>query len=149
MSHHHLTPSERVEIYKLFTQEKCSQAEIARRLDRHPSSISRELRRKATEEGWYFPDIAHKKAKERRQNAQDKFQKVSEETIEEIRQGFQPYHSPEQIVGRRKREEKETHCSTNSSKSPQRLLRRSNRRNRKRHKPQEIENIRIIPIPIG
>ncbi len=108
MSHHHLTSSERVEIYKLFTQEKCSKAEIARRLGRDRSSISRELRRNVTEEGWYLPDTAQKKAKERRQNAKEKFQKVSEETLKEIRRGLQSYHSPKQIVGRRKREAKET-----------------------------------------
>jgi len=100
MSYHHLTSSERVEIYKLFTQEKCSQAEIARHLARDRSSISRELRRKATEEGWYLPDTAQKKAKERRQNAKEKFQKVSEETLKEIRRGLQQYHSSEKIVGR-------------------------------------------------
>ncbi|WP_017661478.1 IS30 family transposase [Baaleninema simplex] len=108
MSHHHLTPSERVEIYKLFTQENCSRGEIACRLGRDKGTISRELRRNATEEGLYLPDTAQKKAEERRQNAKEKFQKVSEETVEEIRQGLQQYHSPEQIVGRRKREEKET-----------------------------------------
>ncbi|MDC0833952.1 helix-turn-helix domain-containing protein [Geitlerinema sp. CS-897] len=41
-SHHHLTPSERVEIYKLFTQENCSRGEIARV---HPSFAS--VRRKS------------------------------------------------------------------------------------------------------
>lgn len=108
MSHHHLTSSERLEIYRLFTEEKCSRPAIARRLGRDPSTIYRELNRNVTEEGLYLPDTAQKKAEERRQNAKEKFQKTSEETLEEIRQGLQQYHSPEQIVGRRKREGKET-----------------------------------------
>ncbi|PPT06474.1 Mobile element protein [Geitlerinema sp. FC II] len=49
-----------------------------------------------------LPDTTQKKAEERRQNAKTKFQNVSEETVEEIRQGLQQYHSPEQIAGRRK-----------------------------------------------
>ncbi len=108
MSHKHITPSERNQIYVLLTQEKCSRGEIARRLGREHSSIDREIRRNSTEEGLYLPDTAQQKAEERRQNAKEKFQKVSEETVEEIRPGLQRYHSPEQIVGRRKREEKET-----------------------------------------
>jgi transposase, IS30 family len=74
MSYHQLTSGERYELSAL-RKQGLSQADIARALNRHPSTICRELRRNKTKnprphveprQDWYVPSKAHKKARGRR-----------------------------------------------------------------------------------
>ena len=60
----HLTSKER-EIISLLHHQGFSQTEIARRMDRHKGTISRELKRNSTH-GFYLPQNAHEKAQQRR-----------------------------------------------------------------------------------
>ena len=63
--YHQLTSGERYALSALRKQGK-SNAEIARALGRHPSTISRELRRNAKSDGWYRPGDADDYARWRR-----------------------------------------------------------------------------------
>jgi len=105
MSYTHLTISERTELYKLRITEKLSIAAIAKKMKRSKSSISRELRRN-TDARYkiYLPDTAQMKMQTRRQEAKIRFKSVSTDTIEEIKQRLEEYHSPEQLAGRMKQE---------------------------------------------
>jgi IS30 family transposase len=80
-----------------------SQRKIALRMNRSASTLSREIKRNKTEEGYYLPDQAHEKMQKRRKNAKKRFN-ISLETLEEIKRRLRQYHSPEQIVGRMKKE---------------------------------------------
>jgi transposase, IS30 family len=105
MSYTHLTISERTELDKLRITEKLSIAAIAQKLKRSKSSISRELRRN-TDARYkiYLPDTAQWKMQTRRQEAKIRYKSVSTDTIEEIKQRLEKYHSPEQLAGRMKQE---------------------------------------------
>lgn len=65
MSYHHLTMDERHVIYRMQFQGY-SNAEIARCLGRHRSTIGRECRRNAVFDGRYWPDQAQTHANYRR-----------------------------------------------------------------------------------
>lgn len=69
------------------------------------STISRELGRNRSEEGYYLPDRAQQRMQKRRQQSKTAFSQVSENCIFAIKERLKQYHSPEQIAGRLKREE--------------------------------------------
>jgi IS30 family transposase len=105
MSFHHLTTTERTELYKLRVTDNLSISEIGRRMNRNKSTISRELWRNTDERrGVYLPDTAEVKMKARREKAKVKFQNVSATTIAEVKERLEQHHSPEQIAGRMKLE---------------------------------------------
>jgi IS30 family transposase len=109
MSYTHLSISERAEIYKLRETDKLSMSVIAATMKRSKSTISRELNRNTSEEyKVYLPDTADATARQRRAKSKGRFKRVSATTIEEVKQGLEQYHSPEQIAGRMKQEGKET-----------------------------------------
>jgi IS30 family transposase len=62
----HLTLQERERVSQMVHAHR-SQAEIARRLGRHPSTVSRELRRNRSPSG-YWAAAAQEKAEARRSN---------------------------------------------------------------------------------
>ncbi|UFN56405.1 IS30 family transposase [Microbulbifer celer] len=81
MSYYQLTENERYQIYSL-RKAGHSQAEIAELLERHPSTISRELRRNTGLRG-YRPGQAHKLSDVRRREAH-KARKVTDEVQRQI-----------------------------------------------------------------
>ena len=104
-----LTISERAELYKLREIDKLSMSVIAATMKRSKSTISRELNRNTSEEyKVYLPDTADATARQRRSKSKGRFKKISATTIEEVKQGLEQYHSPEQIAGRMKQEGKAT-----------------------------------------
>ena len=70
MPYKHLTDYERYLIHHL-NLFRLSNAEIARRLERSPSTISRELRRNANSMGQYLPEHAQQLTRQRRQAVVD------------------------------------------------------------------------------
>jgi transposase, IS30 family len=90
-------------LYCLLNIGKMSQCQIDLRMNRSTSTLSREIKRNKTEEGYYLPDQAHEKMQKRRINGKKRFN-ISLETIEEIKHRWRQCHSPEQIVGRMKKE---------------------------------------------
>jgi len=104
MSFVHLTTSERSELYKLRVTDQLSMSEIGRRLNRNKSTISRELSRNTDERhSVYFPDTADALMKARRKQAKVRFQSISAETLNEVKQRLEQHHSPEQLAGRMER----------------------------------------------
>lgn len=99
MKYRHLTLEEREKIY-LFLNLGCSRREIARRIGRHHTTVSRELRRNAPYLTEYIACRAHKKAENRsvkcRKVAALKKPKVFLYVREKLRKGW----SPETIAGR-------------------------------------------------
>jgi IS30 family transposase len=81
--------------------------EIARRLKRNPSSISRELRKNFPLQKRYTPRLAHERALENRtrkgRTLRLKNQFIRRKTIEWLKEGY----SPEQIAGRLEEEHKQ------------------------------------------
>jgi IS30 family transposase len=107
MNYTHLTISERAEIYKLRETDKLSMSVIAATMKRSKSTISRELNRNTSEKyKIYLPDTADATARQRRAKGKGRFKRISALTIEDVKQGLEQYHSPEQIAGRMKREGK-------------------------------------------
>lgn len=94
-----LTEDDRIEIYAM-KQAASSQADMARRLRVHRSTISRELARNTGQRG-YRPQQAHGLANHRRWHAR-KAVKMTPATIAYIEQRIRQEHSPEQIAGRMK-----------------------------------------------
>jgi transposase, IS30 family len=78
--------------------------EIAIKMKRAKSTISRELRRNRLNETLYLPDTAQLKMESRREPSQERFMSVNESTIEQIKQRLELYHSPQQVCGRMKQE---------------------------------------------
>lgn len=107
MSYTHLSAEERIEFYKLRENQAISLRNIAKEMNRSPSTLSRELQRNSLELELYLPDIANQKQQERRENSKTAFENISEDTIVEIKRRLKKYHSPEQIAGRLKLEGKE------------------------------------------
>jgi len=99
---HHLTREERERLAH-FRSCGLKQAEIARRLQRHPSTISRELSRNGQEQD-YWPGAAQFKAQDRRRQ-RTLSRKMDRQAVSEfVRQGLASYWSPEQIAGRSRRQ---------------------------------------------
>ena len=101
MTYKQLTPEERYQIRALLKAEK-DKGEIAVILDRHPSTIGREIKRNSGARG-YRPKQAQEKALERRRNA-PKAIKFTDEVKGYVHEKLSIQWSPEQISGRMKKE---------------------------------------------
>jgi transposase, IS30 family len=104
MSYTHFSLSERFELYQYRIKDTLTMEEIASRMKRSKSSISRELKRNCLDGKLYLPDSAQHKMQTRRQQSKQKFQSISPSTVEQVKQRLAQYHSPEQLAGRMKRE---------------------------------------------
>ena len=93
MSYQQLTEGKRYQISVLLA-EGLSQSMIARKLDVHPSTISRELRRNRQGDA-YVPDVAQQLAQARKAKA-GKYQ-ISQDTVGFIELLLSWEWSPEQI----------------------------------------------------
>ena len=98
--YHQLTSGERYALSALRKQGK-SNAEIARALGRHPSTISRELRRNAKSDGWYRPGEADDFARWRRSRSR-RNRRFTEEQWALVVACLEQDWSPDQISGRLK-----------------------------------------------
>ncbi len=98
MSYHQLTQEERYCIAR-WSAEGCSQREIARRLDRSASTISRERRRNATQhDGGYRAEKAHSYATARRRRCR-RGSRFGPEIYRLIDSGLKRLWSPDQVTG--------------------------------------------------
>jgi transposase, IS30 family len=99
---HHLTVEEREVIARMRSNAR-SQTEIARQLGRADSTISRELRRNRSRNG-YWPVAAQKKADARRSHRPrlPKFQRSDVRRF--VQQRLRQYWSPDEIAGRSRRD---------------------------------------------
>lgn len=107
MSYTHLTECERVSIFHC--QGMVQQAELGRRLKRHPATIRRELRRFRKDPIWpyyhcYLPDQAHRFAREKRAGKRGSRWTEHGPLLSYVQGGLQQKWSPEQIAGRLPRE---------------------------------------------
>jgi IS30 family transposase len=112
-----LSLTERIEIYRLHEAGK-SPAEIARELDRHRSTVGRELKRNGRRtkiwQGGYDPVRAHGLA-ERRRRWDGRFKLARQPDLrKKVRNRLAMGWSPEQIAGRLTREEGRTLISHES-----------------------------------
>lgn len=95
MNYTHLTQDERYQISILLKAGHC-QSDIAMLLNRHPSTISRELRRNHGQRG-YRPRQAQELAKARARNCRNA-RRIAPETWEAAQARLREQHSPEQIA---------------------------------------------------
>lgn len=97
-----LTSEER---YALSTLRKqgCTQAQIARALGRHRSTISREVRRNSRNDGGYRPSTAHDFARWRRSRSR-RNQRFTSADWAIVMARLEQHWSPEQISGRLKKD---------------------------------------------
>lgn len=113
MPYHHISKEERVQISAL-KRAGHTNGTIADQLDRHRSTIGRELRKHATEVSptmfVYRPGTAHRRAKDRRAaiNAQRRKITTGSALATLIEEKLHAYWSPEQIAGRLRRERRIT-----------------------------------------
>lgn len=109
MSHNHFNLEERIKL-EVLIKAQFLQKNIARELQRDPSSISRELKNNSHPCGKYFARYAHKQAKLKRYNANQHHRKITKNSWLEkyIIKKLQLYWSPEQIAGRLKLKHKKT-----------------------------------------
>jgi IS30 family transposase len=98
----HLTQEERGVLYRLRKQKK-SRAEIARALDRHPSTIGREIARNTGRRG-YRPKQAQRLADERREKCRRPCKMADEKMYQFVTEALKEHWSPDQIAGRAARE---------------------------------------------
>ena len=104
MSGTHLTPAERERLFELKMAQH-SNAEIARRMGRHRSTIGRELKRFESHESWpacgrYFPDYAQGMAVARRAVARGSYWTRHRPLLAYVLRGLRREWSPEQISRR-------------------------------------------------
>ena len=97
MNYTHLTQAERYQIAILYKAGH-DQSEIARMMSRHPSTISRELRRNRGERG-YRPKQAHELSQARTRACRNA-PRIAEQTWSFVDQWLRELWSPEQICGR-------------------------------------------------
>jgi IS30 family transposase len=148
MRYHQITPEERYTLAALRTQQPpLSQAEIARRMKRAPSTISRELRRNSARyDGAYRPS----KAQERTNGRRSRSRRWSKTTAKEwmlVEDLLEHGLSPEQISGRLRRERileishetiyKYVWADKDAGGSLHRLLRQKTKKHRKRYATKE------------
>lgn len=105
MSYRQLTLDERYHI-QVDLKDHLSQAEIARRLGRHPSTISRELKRNERPESLqlYLAERANHIARQRRRDKGERCRKIRGPLKEIVEERLRWSWSPEQICGRLWRE---------------------------------------------
>src|SRR3989440_6888347 len=101
MRYHQITREERYTLATLRKQEpRLSNAKIAELLERHPSTISRELRRNSTPyDGAYRPSRAQEQANGRRSRSR-RNSRFGDEQWQMVEQLLRADLSPEQISGR-------------------------------------------------
>ncbi len=104
MSYRHLSASERFKLYQYRITDHLTMDEIAIKMNRVKSTISRELKRNRIAENLYLPDTAQVKMQTRRQQSKQRFMSISPSTIEQVKHRLEQYHSPEQLSGRMKHE---------------------------------------------
>ncbi len=100
-SYVHFTTEERESLLQ-FQAEGLKKSEMARRLKRSRSSISRELRRNARPDGRYSAFAAEEMYRERRKRCVRKRLLEDDERKEFVTEKLMEYWSPEQIAGRLK-----------------------------------------------
>ncbi len=101
MPYTHLTQKERFFIYHM-RMAGWSSAKIGRTLDRHRSTVGRELRRNSTPWGHYLDDHAERKAAARRQAACNRPCTDDAALMAHVQRKIEAMWSPEQIAGRLK-----------------------------------------------
>jgi len=102
MSYHQLTLEER-EVISQMHYSGSGPTAIARRLDRSPSTISRELRRNCSPQGYRAVTAQKQTSKRRRERSLTR--KMDDPQINEaVRTGLSQEWSPEQIAGRQQRD---------------------------------------------
>ena len=101
MSYNHLTSEERYVIYHL-TRYGCSLREIGRRLNRHHTSISRELKRNTEPAISYTYSWGEVHAAERRQRPRHRRRRSNARLVRYVEKRIRWYWSPEGIAGRLK-----------------------------------------------
>lgn len=154
----HLTADERDRIAQL-RHQGFDQKEIAVRLRRCPSTISRELRRNGVGE-YYYAAHAQRKSEQRRRERLLVGKMDDPQINQEVREGLAQEWSPEQISGRMKQQQSGGDQRTVSpqtiytwiKKDPQRKhweshLRRRGRRPCRREKPAPSDSARIAGRP--
>jgi len=75
MSHGHIKHEQRIELAALW-RAGMKQKEIAKMLNVHASSVSRELKRNSTQSGEYWVNKSQQKCDERRTKANQQFRKI-------------------------------------------------------------------------
>jgi IS30 family transposase len=103
MSYTHLTERERISIFHC--QDVISRAELGRRLDRHPATLARELKRFRKAPIWsyqrdYLPDHAHRFAQTRRCQKRGLRWIKHAPLLRYVKEKLDAKWSPEQIAGR-------------------------------------------------
>ncbi len=109
MPYHHFTLDERFKI-EVWLEERLSQSEIARRLDKSQSCVNREISRNFDLSlGYYSARRAQKLARERNRKGRRTCKKLfkNKRLFRSILNNLKKKDSPEQIVGRRKYLKKE------------------------------------------
>lgn len=96
MNYTHLIHHERYQIQCWRAAGVCLR-QIAERLQRHPSTVSRELRRNASASGLYYVDTAHRKARHRASRCRSR-PRVTSELWTCVAAHLRQDHSPEQVV---------------------------------------------------
>lgn len=111
MSHTHLTKEDRFKI-QAWKEVGKTQEEIAVRLNKSPSAISKELTRNPYANGRYDARHAHRLAQTRRRDGKRRTKKLVHDPAlaGAIISSLRAKRSPEQIAGRRKRLGKKTVC---------------------------------------
>ncbi len=101
MSHSHISVEDREIIAFMFALDH-SQAEIAAAIQKHQSTVSRELHRNRSVDGLYRPVAAHRRARKRRREAnQSRGRKMDcPDLSRNVLTGLGWSWSPEQIAGR-------------------------------------------------
>jgi IS30 family transposase len=143
MPYKHLSLDERFCIAGLSWQGLSIRA-IATILDRHPSTIYREIRRnRAPVWGQYFPVAAQRRAEARQQWTRPCPKSKSPRFLEKIKQGIEAGWSPEQIAGRLRLEHsgdddwrishQTIYAVANGDPALRKKMRRSGKKKRKRY----------------
>lgn len=101
MSHKQLSSKERIVLEKLFSS-RIRQKEIAKILERPPSTISKELARNKDKNGNYSAKSANEKLKKRRTKMNQKFKKLTSKSSlkQYVIRKLRKYWSPQQIAAK-------------------------------------------------